>query len=95
MTYQNPTFDKTTYWERRKKGLRGQTGYAIVTETIKDEQGNQQIVPINAKRPPRSNGLYSPWHPEHRSRKQSEPVTPDEQPKAKAEPRAKRKAVSA
>lgn len=24
VTYQNPNFDKKLYWERRKKGLRGQ-----------------------------------------------------------------------
>lgn len=38
--------DKKLYTERRNKGLRGQLGVATVHRPIKDEQGNEQHVPL-------------------------------------------------
>lgn len=36
---------KKLYWERRAKGLRGQTGYVQLHTTVQDDEGNDQRIP--------------------------------------------------
>jgi hypothetical protein len=43
------TEDKKLYTERRERGLRGQVGVVTVYRPIKDEQGNEQRVPLSSK----------------------------------------------
>lgn len=65
--FQNSTFDKALYWERRNhkviegkgkakieyiKPLRGQTGYANVTQAVEDVEGITERIPIGFKRGP-------------------------------------------
>jgi hypothetical protein len=42
-------FDKKLYWERRKKGVRGQIGYVKAHAVVKDEKGEEQRIPIDYK----------------------------------------------
>lgn len=37
---------KKDYWERRKRNLSGTPGYANIHQIVKDEKGNDQIVPV-------------------------------------------------
>lgn len=41
--------EKKLYRERREKGLRGQTGAVTVHQTIKDEKGNEERIPLGNK----------------------------------------------
>lgn len=41
--------ERKLYWERRQKGLRGQLGYVTVHRRTKDEEGNDQFVPLGTK----------------------------------------------
>lgn len=45
-------FDKKLYWERRKKGLRGQTGFVNMHITVNDEKGVKKSVPVGYKKGP-------------------------------------------
>ena len=53
-----PEFDKKLYWERRERGLRGTTGYVKAHAVVKDEDGNDQRIPLDYKASPKgSQGL--------------------------------------
>lgn len=71
--FQNPNFDKSLYWERRKKHLTGQIRSAIVVQTIRDDDGEiLEIIPVSGRRPVRNRHFYS-----HTSSKLSAPKKKD------------------
>jgi hypothetical protein len=48
--YQNPSFDKELYKERRKRGMRGQIGYVNVNIYRQDDDGTGGLVPVGNRR---------------------------------------------
>lgn len=47
---QSSKFDRSLYWERRQRGVRGQVGYVNVGHTVQDEKGANQIIPMGYRR---------------------------------------------